>query len=151
MAEPAQSSGQDAVSGSPAWDRLTDQLGWYEAKSQTAQQRYKQVKAAQLMFGAAVPVVVLAPGVNALVPAALGATVVVLEGLQQLHQWQANWIRYRSTAEGLKREKYLFLSRAGPYTHPDREQVLAERIEDQLSRENADWTEASAKTSNQPP
>jgi Protein of unknown function (DUF4231) len=34
----------------------------------------------------------------------VGALIAVLEGLQQLNQYQQNWIRYRSTCESLKRE-----------------------------------------------
>ena len=43
--------------GGPAWDRLEDQLGWYDRKSVAAQQAYKRVKLSQLIVGAAVPVV----------------------------------------------------------------------------------------------
>ncbi|MGI8569091.1 MAG: DUF4231 domain-containing protein [Methylocella sp.] len=38
-----------------------------------------------------------------------------MEGLQQLNQYQANWIAYRSTSEALKHEKFLFLAKAGPF------------------------------------
>jgi hypothetical protein len=77
----------------------------------------------------------------ALVTAALGAAVVVLEAVQHLYQWQTNWVLYRSTAEALKHEKYLFLSCAGPYASSDRLQVLAERIEGLVSQEHAKWTQ----------
>jgi hypothetical protein len=51
-------------------------------------------------------------------------------------------VQYRSTAEALKHEKYLFLSQAGPYTGPERLRVLAERVEGLVSQEHAKWTEA---------
>jgi hypothetical protein len=50
--------------------------------------------------------------------AAFGGIVLLLDGLQQLGQCQANWINYRSTCEALKHEKHLFLEQAGPYNHP---------------------------------
>ena len=95
-------------------ERLDDQIRWYDRKSRHNQRWFKIVKVVQLTAAAAVPVVV-AIGVRAAVPAALGASVVVLEGLQQLNQYQQNWTTYRSTAEALKHEKYLFLALAGPY------------------------------------
>jgi hypothetical protein len=71
----------------------------------------------------------------------LGAIVVVVEGIQQLAQFEANWINYRSTAEALNSEKALYLAQAGPYAsarHPSR--MLAERVEALLSQEHVKWT-----------
>ena len=78
----------------------------------------------------------------ALLTATLGAIVVVLESVQHLYQWQTNWVLYRSTAEALKHEKYLYLSLAGPYAAtPDPLGVLAERLEGLISQEHARWTQ----------
>lgn len=128
----------------PAWERLEDQLGWYDRKSAACQQAYKRVKLSQLILGAAVPV---AAGVElpAVVTATLAAFVVAAEGVQQLYQWQTNWILYKSTAEALKHEKYLYLAAAGPYRGDDRYRVLAERLEGLVSQEHAKWIEARQK------
>lgn len=136
---PAQGGG-----GGPTWGRLEDQLGWYSRKSIAAQQAYKRVKLGQLIVGAAVPVVA-ALQVSAAVTATLAAFVVVAEGAQQLYQWQTNWVLYRSTAEALKHEKYLYLAAAGPYSADDRDRVLAERLEGLVSQEHAKWTESRQK------
>jgi uncharacterized protein DUF4231 len=64
----------------------------------------------------------------------------VCEGLQQLNQYQANWISYRSTSEALKHEKFLFLATAGPYAVAlDPRVLLAERVESLVSQEHAKW------------
>jgi hypothetical protein len=140
---------QDGVGG-PAWDRLEDQLGWYGRKSAAAQRAYNRVKLGQLVVGAAVPVFA-GLQVSAAVTAALAALVVVAEGAQQLYQWHTNWILYRSTAESLKHEKYLYLAAAGPYRTGDRHRVLAERLEGLVSQEHAKWTEAQQKGSHTSP
>ena len=71
----------------------------------------------------------------------MGATIVVFEGLQQLFQFQQNWVSYRSTAEQLKHEKFLFTARAGPYAAVARpEGLLAERVEGLVSQEHSAWT-----------
>ncbi|MCV0384718.1 MAG: hypothetical protein K5799_14950 [Erythrobacter sp.] len=49
---------------------------------------------------------------------------------------------YRSAAEALKHERFLFLSEAGPYGGARRHMVLAERIEGLVSQEHAKWTNA---------
>jgi hypothetical protein len=129
---------------SPTWDRLEDQLAWYDGKSMAAQRAYKRVKLSQLIVGAIVPVVA-ALQVPAAVTASLAAFVVVAEGAQQLYQWQTNWVLYRSTAETLKHEKYLYLAAAGPYSTDDRDRVLAERLEGLVSQEHAKWAEGQQR------
>jgi hypothetical protein len=123
------------------WDRLEDQLQWYDRKSAAAQRAYKWVKVLQLVFAAGVPIAVAsaAPG---MLTALLGGLVVVLEGVQQLYQWQVNWVLYRSTNEALKHEKYLYLAGAGPYSGAHRHRVLAERVEGLVSQEHAKWTDS---------
>ena len=72
----------------------------------------------------------------------MGCAVVFLEGLQQLNQWQHNWITFRSTCEALRHEKYSFLAGAGAYDGLDAEtskKLLAERVEGLISTEHAKW------------
>ncbi|WP_419626541.1 DUF4231 domain-containing protein [Thiolapillus sp.] len=60
-----------------------------------------------------------------------------------VNQYSTLWVTYRATAERLKHEKYLFLSVAGPYkelTESERLIVLAERIEEHVSTEHANWS-----------
>ena len=67
---------------------------------------------------------------------------VILESMQGLYQFQQNWTSYRSTAEGLKHEKFLWQARAGPYKDPENptlEALFAERVEALISTEHAKW------------
>ncbi|HTD77217.1 MAG TPA: DUF4231 domain-containing protein, partial [Chloroflexota bacterium] len=48
-------------------------------------------------------------------PGILGALIALLEGVQGLFRWRDQWLMYRATAEGLKREHALYLAQAGPY------------------------------------
>ena len=126
-----------------AWYRLTDQIEWYDRKSGSNQFWYKWIKLAQIVLAASIPVlsVVDVPWWR-WVTALLGALIVVLEGAQQLWQFNNLWITYRSTAEQLKHEKYLFLSFSGPYSSLNTDDALkhlAERVEEQVSTEHAKW------------
>ena len=141
----------DATAASPAtaaWQRLEDQLAWYSSKSSSCQRIFKQCKLVELVVAAAVPVLA-ALSAEAAVTASFAAVVVVLEGAQQLYQWQTNWVLYRATAEALKHERYLYLAQAGPYTGADRDRVLAERVEGLVSQEHAKWTEARSHDASQ--
>jgi hypothetical protein len=123
----------------PAVGRLEDQIAWYDARSQQNQRWFKRLKVSQIVTAAAIPV-----AAGAAAPAWLvgggGALIVVLEGLQQLQQYQQNWSTYRSTCERLKHEKFLFAALAGPYAAvPRPEALLAERVEGLVSQEHAAW------------
>lgn len=132
-------AGATELSNSPAWARLQEQIAWYDAKSNLCQQRFKLLKICQLVLAAAIPVAAGASAEAWLVGGA-GALIVVLEGLQQLEQYQQNWTSYRSTCEQLKHEQFLFLSAAGPYAAAeDPEAVLAERVESLVSQEHTAW------------
>ncbi|HEX6456656.1 MAG TPA: DUF4231 domain-containing protein [Solirubrobacterales bacterium] len=125
---------------SPARERLEDQMDWYDRKSQYNQHWFKRLKICQIVTAAAIP---FAASVSAPVWVAGGggALIVVLEGLQQLQQYQQNWTTYRATCERLKHERYLYLARAGPYSAAERpDALLAERVEGLVSREHAAWS-----------
>jgi hypothetical protein len=127
----------------PAWFRLNDQLEWYDRKSGNNQKRYKSIKAVQLVLAGSIPVFSLVGISWAMwITAILGASVALLEGLQQLGKYDELWISYRSTAEQLKHEKYLFLAGSGPYRDLETEEalrLLAERVEERVSTEHAKW------------
>ena len=124
----------------PPWERLDQQIGWYDRRSTSAKRWYYRLKISQIVIAAAIPVTAAADAPS-LVAAVLGSTIVVLEGIQQLFQFHANWTTYRSTCEALKHEKYLYAAHAGPYAEaPDPDARLAERVEGLVSQEHAAWT-----------
>jgi Protein of unknown function (DUF4231) len=129
------------------WERLEGQLEFYDDRSGKNQRRYKWLKVLELAVAAALPVVA---GVHSpvWVTGGLAAVVVVLEGVQQIFQFHEHWITYRSTAEALKRERYLYLAKAGPYTGDDRDSQLAGRVETLLSQEGAKWAAAGQRDGN---
>jgi Protein of unknown function (DUF4231) len=127
----------------PTWDRLEHQLSWYSRKSAENQRHYKWLKLLEIAIAAALPVVA---GLHSpvLVTGTLAALIVVLEGAQHLYQFHEHWITYRSTAEALKHERYLYLAAAGLYAGNDRHRQLAERLEGLLSQENVKWASSQS-------
>jgi Protein of unknown function (DUF4231) len=123
---------------SPAQQRLEEQIRWYDTKSRLNQRWFKLLKICQIVTAAAIPVAA-GDGAPRWSIGAAGALIVVMEGLQQLQQYQQNWITYRSTCERLRHEKFLFAAHAGPYAGPNPEALLAERVESLVSQEHAAW------------
>ena len=125
----------------PTLQRLDDQIGWYDGKSQRAQSSFKALKIVQLVTAGAIPLIAVfdVPAPEK-VMAVLGLVILIVEGLQQLNQYQTNWISYRSTCEALRHEKYLFLAGAGPYANIEQPvALLADRTEGLISQEHAKW------------
>jgi hypothetical protein len=111
--------------------------------------RYQRIRIAQLVFAGSIPVFSLVDASwGRLITAILGVSIAILEGIQQLGQHNNLWVSYRSTAEQLKHEKYLFLARGSPYrdlTKEDALKLLGERVEEQASTEHARWVSDRVK------
>jgi hypothetical protein len=128
-------------------NRLDDQIAWYEDRSGKNQRRYKSLKITVLVLAALIPFLsglqppsMVPAGVMSSVVGLFGVTIAIIEGVQQVCQYHANWITYRSTCEALKHEKFLYLGNAGPYAEAaDPRVLLAERIESVVSQEHARW------------
>ena len=151
--EPGSQAADAAAAGvpaaSPTWARLREQIEWYDRKSGHGQRWFKRLKILQIVTAAAIPVMAAASVPTAWIGGA-GALIVVLEGLQQLQQYQQNWAAYRATCERLKHEQFLFLAQAGPYAAaPDPGALLAERVEGLVSQEHAAWVSQQEETTRQ--
>lgn len=123
----------------PAVARVREQIAWYDRKSQHAQRWFKWLKILQIVTAAAIP---FAASLSApvWVMGGGGALIVVLEGLQQLQQYQQNWTSYRATCEQLRHEHFLFAAGAGAYAAAaNPEALLAERVEGMVSQEHSAW------------
>ena len=142
----------ESVGSHPAWFRLVDQLNWYDRKSRNSQGWYKGLKLAQVTSAALIPATSLLTAEYAKWTAsAFGVLIAILEAVQQMNQYSTLWFSYRATAERLKHEKYLFLSAAGPYkclAEPERLVALAERVEEHVSTEHANWFDETRRATN---
>ena len=135
-----------AIAAHPAWHRLESQRTYYSSRAGSFQTTYKQIKLALIAISAAIPLMALA-GDHAIwkyVVALGGIAIAVMEGMLLLNQFGPLWIKYRATAESLKRERWLLLSHAGDYkglSDDDAMRLLAERVEVLLEVEHREWTQ----------
>ena len=128
--------------------RLDDQSSWYDRKSQWNQQRYKRYQTIQITSAALIPVLA---GLHESVPysqvivSLLGVLIAICVGLSGLNKYQENWLAYRTTAESLKHEKFLFMTRTTPYDGEDAFAQLVARVEGLISKENSQWATHTKK------
>lgn len=129
-----------------AFERLEDQIKWYDAKSSYNQRMFKRLRFATIAISVSIPLsAAFVP--YKVITGGLGALIALFEGLQQLNQYHQNWITYRSTAEALNHEKYLFLATAAHYASAENPNVLlAERVESLVSQEHAKWASSQQQT-----
>jgi Protein of unknown function (DUF4231) len=135
------SAGMAATTPDPIIERLEDQIRWYDLKSVSNMHWYKRLKVSEIASAAIIPFLAASHFPRAiLVTGILGVLVTVFEGMLQLNQYHENWIRYRSTCESLRHEKYIYLAGAGPYAAVEKPRaLLAERVEALVSQEHAKW------------
>ena len=129
----------------PITSRLEKQIQWYDTKSQHNQRWFKHLKILEIASGG---LITLGAGFQwsyAFI-GSLGFIIILLEGIQNVCQLHHHWISYRATCEYLRKEKSLFLAKAGPYRDIDEpEKVLVERIEELISHEHAKWIKEQKK------
>ncbi|MHC1719560.1 MAG: DUF4231 domain-containing protein [Clostridiaceae bacterium] len=127
----------------PVWQRLESQINWYEIKSKKNRKIFKVMKFFQITMAISIPVIVhIDLPITKWVISILGALIAIFESVQYMNQYEATWISHRVIAERLKREKFLFLSNAGPYQNLDEIEnltQLAERVEELISIEQPNW------------
>ena len=142
-----------AAQDSPAMSRLNDQIAWYDRKSNYNQRAFKILKGWTIVAAALVPLLAAFGMRDVRIAALIAASIAIVEGIQQLNQYQANWILFRSTCEDLKHEKSLYMASAGPYRNAENAiALLTERMEGLVSQEHAKWTsdrEETAKSGTQ--
>ncbi len=125
-------------------NRLQTQINWYSQKSTLNKKYYHGLKTAEIIISVSIPLFtgyMKEYDVLKYVIAILALLVAIIAGLLVLFKFQEKWIEYRVTSESLKQEKYMFLTRSGPYRTDLSVSNLAERVETIISKENATWNQ----------
>ncbi len=126
--------------------RLEDQIMWYDRSSSLNKKRFVVLSVIQVLCGLAIPFLV---SLERLVSyetiwfevalSLLGVSVALITGIMGIFKFQENWLNYRKTAEALKHERYLFLTKSSPYDFEDSFRILVSRVEALILKENAVW------------
>ncbi len=124
-------------------ERVDDQLAWYCKKSTSNKNWHFRLQLATLISAASVPVISLSSSelIVRMLVAIVGSIAAITAGMVSLYQFRDLWVDYRSTAEQLKFEKYLFLTGSEPYSSSDSFSLFVIRVENTISQENRGWQE----------
>lgn len=121
------------------------QFEWYDTKAVKNKRYHRMMKITQIVVASFLPVAVTLFPVtgnpfwkNAIIIAAV--FLIILEALESYLNYQKKWLNYRTTAEGLRRERFSFKTRTGEYEDADDpEKVFVERVRALTSQENRYW------------
>ncbi|NOY63291.1 MAG: DUF4231 domain-containing protein [Gammaproteobacteria bacterium] len=132
-------------------DRLDDQINWYDKKSIQNQKLFKRLQLTSIVAAASIPFlsgyITETSIVLKIFTGLLGITVAVITAILGIYKSQENWLEFRTTCESLKHEKYLFLTHAEPYHCEQPFQLLVQRVEGLISKENTHWFQSMNKPS----
>src|SRR5437867_10673276 len=126
-------------------DRLEDQIKWHGAKSRENKFKYHLSQIIIIVASGIIPIInlITVPSLaTAIASSILGSLIIIVTGFTQLKKYQDNWILYRTNAEILKKEKYLFTQNAGEYsdlTESEKNKLLVERVEIIVSTETSKY------------
>lgn len=136
-------------------NRLDDQIDWYDRKSSKNQKNFKLFQLILILSAAAIPLLSGYLGQEGTTPylpyiiGVLGFLVAIITAILSLYKFQENWTSYRATCESLRHEKYLYLTKTEPYRGKNAFNLLVQRVEMLLSKENSSWAEIMKKTEDQ--
>lgn len=128
--------------------RVDDQIGWFSDKSGANQRRFMRLRFCELVLAASLPFLAGYADLPRMKPVVgiVGVALAVLAGALSLFRFPENWVQYRASSEALKREKFQFLTGAGPYRDQQAFPDFVARVESLLSAEQAGWIERTART-----
>ena len=132
--------------------RLDESIRWYERSSVANRVGYYGCQGCSIFFAALIPFL---SGLNhnannqalTLWTGVLGVVIAVSTAASSVARFHEMWIKHRTTAEALKREKHLYEMKVTPYDKaPDGpDALLVQRIETLLAQENSEWAQTMAQ------
>jgi len=133
-------------------NRLDKQINWYEDKSAINKRQYQASQFLLLILAALITLSPLFAKKSTylliLVPI-MGALIALITGVLRIYKYQENWTTYRTTAELLKYEKYMFMTKTKPYDGASAYNILVQRVEGLISNENTEWMQYMSKNESQ--
>ncbi|KZS39522.1 hypothetical protein AWE51_25665 [Aquimarina aggregata] len=130
--------------------RIVDQIKWYDQKSISNKKWYLSLKIFEIVLALFIPFLTAyitnTTSLLKIIVGIIGIIIAALTGIMTLIKFQENCIEYRTVAESLKLEKFLFLARTGPYKNDkDAFSNFVERFESLISNSTKKWVNFISK------
>jgi hypothetical protein len=131
--------------------RVEYQIAWYSKQASKNKKLNNASKGAVILLASSIPLVTqlnFDAELKNLSLTTIGAAIAIISGLSTLLKFSEKWGKYRSNAERLKNELYLFKTKTGQYQDVDTAfKLLVPKVEEIISTENIVWSELMSKSS----
>ncbi len=130
--------------------RYINQIHWYDKKAGYYHTLYIIIQWNTIIFSALTPVLIEMQ-INLptyqflkMIPIITSVIVAILTAAIKTFGFQEYWVSYRTTAETLKKELYIYRACADDYANiQDKEALFVQRVENLISREHTMWLDTS--------
>ncbi len=132
---------------------VREQHDWYDRNAKRTMRIYHNLRTISLGATGLVPIFALLDwGMwSKIIAALLGATAAFAQGYETLHQYREHYLAWRSTAQQLELEQYLYTVQVADYasgaSQKDPIVLLAERTASITSQETQQWLALQEKAS----
>jgi hypothetical protein len=135
-----------SVTSTYALELADASYSWYRSHAIRSRRNFKIAETVLLVVAAAIPTTAAIVPDHVVVPAVLGAVVVILTGLRSVFHWQDNYLRFSGAREAVEAERRLYRVRASPYEDmATRDQVLVAAVSRIEQDEMAGWVRVAAE------
>jgi len=140
MSEPSNS-----ITHNYAIDVANDSYNWYRRRAILTRRAHRASEVIFLVVSTSIPVSAVLTPSNAVMPAILGAVVVVLAGLRPIFHWHENYLRFTHSREAVEAERRLYRTNTAPYDdQATKDQVLVSAVSGIEQNEMDGWIKIAA-------
>ncbi|MET9486711.1 DUF4231 domain-containing protein [Nocardia sp. NPDC006630] len=128
-------------------ERLSDgSYEWYVKASKKSRRYHRTTEIMQLVGSASISVLAVIFSGNTVIPAIIGALIVIVTGLRSLFHWQENYLRFSKAREDVEAERRRYRTEMSPYCDSaTRGQRLVEAITMIENGEMAGWLDVAGR------
>lgn len=123
--------------------RIDGQIIWYSKKSSRNKRLFYVFRILEIFLALLIPFLNSILDSESLwafkVTSIISLTIAMTSSILSLSKFESNWTEYRLTSESLKSEKFMYLTKSGPYNEKEPYKILVQRIEKIILRENSKW------------
>jgi hypothetical protein len=135
--EPA---GTDREAGQYAATLADESYSWYRMAAVRSRKRHRVSALVLQVFAASIPLTAAISPHNAVLPAILGAAIVVVSGARSTFNWHENYLRFSGAREAVETQRRLYRLGAEPYHDTaTRDRVLVAQVIAIEQEEMASW------------
>lgn len=122
-------------------DRYEDQRDWYEKKASKKKKLHDITRVIIIIIAPLVPISILIDDPTLKIFSIMTSIIVVIcTSLINTFKFQEDWLNYRTTAEMMKKEYFLYCTGVGDYRdNDDKDGLFIRRIESMISQEHTKW------------